>query len=90
MPCGRFGSVEVASMIAKVFDAVFGCRHSQYSFPMTIRGGRRNSTAAAATGTYVVCIECGKEMPYDWQSMKLVSGEEMAAGQVALATKEAA
>jgi hypothetical protein len=77
-------------MIARVFDAVFGCRHSQYSFPMTIRGARRNSSAAAATGTYVVCIECGKEMPYDWQSMKVVSGEQMASAHATLATKEAA
>ena len=26
-----------------------------------------------ATGTYVVCLDCGKEFAYDWQSMKVVS-----------------
>jgi hypothetical protein len=79
-------------MIGKMFDAVFGCRHSQYTFPMTIKHvARRNSAAVAATGTYVVCMECGKELPYDWQSMKVVSGAEMASGRVAaLPTKEAA
>ncbi|HEX4487086.1 MAG TPA: hypothetical protein VH088_12510 [Terriglobales bacterium] len=56
---------------------------------MTIRGARRNS-ASAATGTYVVCIECGKEMPYDWQSMKVVSGGDRPSHVAHLATKEAA
>jgi len=76
-------------MLAKVFDAVFGCRHSQYSFPMTIRGARRNS-AAATTGTYVVCMECGKEMAYDWQNMKVVNGGGSGGHVARLAAKEAA
>ena len=79
-------------MIGKMFDAVFGCRHSQYSFPMTMkRGAWRSAAAGATTSTYVVCMECGRELPYDWQSMKVVSADEMASGRVAaLATKEAA
>jgi hypothetical protein len=77
-------------MIGKMFDAVFGCRHSQYSFPMTIRGARRKSAAAAATGTYVVCMACGKELPYDWQSMKVVRGGGARTQVARLAAKEAA
>jgi hypothetical protein len=23
-------------------------------------------------GTYVVCLDCGKEFPYDWQRMEIV------------------
>ncbi len=26
-----------------------------------------------ATGTYVVCLDCGKEFAYDWKQMKVVS-----------------
>ena len=52
-------------------DLFFGCWHKNYSFPITARGSRR-SPAAAVTGTYVVCLECGKEFPYDWQEMKVV------------------
>ena len=26
----------------------------------------------SVTGTYVVCLECGKEFPYDWHEMKVV------------------
>jgi hypothetical protein len=27
------------------------------------------------TGTYVVCLDCGQEFPYDWNAMKLVEPE---------------
>jgi len=60
-------------MIANVFDMLFGCWHRRYSFPITTRPGRHRPEAAAVTGTYVVCLDCGKEFPYDWQRMKVVS-----------------
>ena len=53
-------------------DVVFGCTHKHYSFPITVRGARRRSAAASVTGTYVVCLDCGQEFPYDWDKMKLV------------------
>ena len=78
-------------MIAKIFDAVFGCHHSQYSFPITVRRSARRNAPAPITGTYVVCLECGKEMPYDWQRMKVTSWAKQASVPVAaFATKEAA
>ena len=61
-------------MFAKLVDVLFGCRHSRYSFPVTIRGAKaRRPQAATLTGTYVVCLDCGKEFPYDWQEMKVVT-----------------
>ena len=60
-------------MIGKLYDVIFGCRHSRYSFPVTIRGASRRSQAAALTGTYVACLDCGKEFPYDWQEMKMIT-----------------
>jgi hypothetical protein len=63
-------------MIAKFVDAFFGCWHSRYSFPITIRPGSRYNgrpaAAASLTGMYVVCLDCGKEIPYDWQQMKVI------------------
>lgn len=59
-------------MILDVFDMLFGCRHKSCSFPITARGDRRNAPAAKVTGTYVVCLDCGKEFAYDWQAMKVV------------------
>ena len=54
----------------KVFDLLFGCYHKHYSFPLTVRG-RRNA-AGFLTGTYVVCLDCGKEMAYDWTNMRTI------------------
>lgn len=53
-----------------IFDALFGCWHKRLSFPITKRGQR--PSAACETGTYVVCLGCGKEFAYDWQSMKIL------------------
>jgi hypothetical protein len=59
----------------KLFDLVFGCSHQRCSFPITVRGKLRRSAAASVTGTYVVCLDCGKEFPYDWNEMKMVRSE---------------
>ena len=73
-------------MLGKLLNAVFGCWHLRYSFPMTLRpgSGRRK---ASVTGTYVVCLECGKELPYDWNEMKIADAAEE---RTSLATSVAA
>lgn len=77
-------------MIAKLFDTVFGCWHSRYSFPLTVHS-RSRSRAAALTGTYVVCLDCGKELAYDWNEMKIIhAGQESRRTLRPLATKQAA
>ncbi len=63
-------------MIRKLVDAVFGCTHSRYSFPVTLRDAANRPQAADLTGTYVVCLDCGKEFAYDWQEMKVISSAE--------------
>lgn len=60
-------------MIAKFVEAVFGCWHPRYSFPVTVKGSQRRPQAASLTGTYVACLDCGQEFPYDWQEMKVIS-----------------
>jgi hypothetical protein len=80
-------------MIAKLFDAFFGCSHSHYSFPRSagLRGATRRTAAASLTGTYVACLDCGKELPYDWEAMKVVSSAAESRKYLhALAAKEAA
>ena len=74
-------------MFAKILGAMLGCRHSRYSFPLTIRAGSRR--AAGRTGTYVVCLDCGREFNYDWQEMRIVNSQPREAAH-ALVTKEAA
>ena len=77
--------------MARLLDTVFGCWHLHRSFPMTLRSGSRRSGAASLTGTYVVCLDCGKELPYDWNAMKIVDSiEEGTSVRPSLASKEAA
>jgi len=77
-------------MLGKLLDAVFGCWHSRYSFPITARPGTRRNQAAFLTGTYVVCLDCGKEFPYDWKEMRVISTQsEQRQYLRSLATKEA-
>jgi len=59
-----------------LLDFLFGCYHKNFSFPITKRRGQRLSPASAVTGTYVVCLDCGKEFAYDWKEMKIVSSHK--------------
>jgi len=58
--------------MASLLDVLFGCSHKNFSFPITKRPGQRLSPAAQLTGTYVACLGCGKEFPYDWHEMKVI------------------
>ena len=49
-------------MVERLYEILFGCRHRRLSFPLTAKSDRR---------TYVVCLDCGKEFPYDWTQMKI-------------------
>ncbi len=69
-------------MMRNVLDVLFGCWHKNYTFPITTKAGQRRSEAAAVTGTYVVCLDCGKEFPYSWEEMKVVSVLRKPAGGI--------
>ena len=55
---------------------------------MTVRASRRNQSTAKV-GTYVVCLDCGKELAYDWKEMRVMEGNPQAASR-SLVIKEAA
>jgi len=76
-------------MLGKMWDVMFGCRHARYSFPITIRPGTHRAMAPGRTGTYVVCLDCGREFAYDWQEMRMAQSQHKEAAR-ALVTKEAA
>jgi hypothetical protein len=76
-------------MFSRLMETMFGCWHSRYSFPMTVRAGSRRNQAAARLGTYVVCLDCGKELAYDWQQMRVTNARPRETSR-SLVTKEAA
>jgi len=76
-----WGVASIEKDYMSLFDLVFGCWHKRRSFPITVRGRLRRSTAAAAvTGTYVVCLDCGREFSYDWLRMQIVASKPYGAG----------
>jgi hypothetical protein len=57
-------------MVKSLVRMIFGCAHSRTTFPLTptrsyhVPGRARN-------GTYIVCLDCGKEFDYNWQEMRV-------------------
>lgn len=76
-------------MISKLMDAMFGCRHARYSFPITVRAGSHRYSSGQRTGTYVACLDCGKEFHYDWHEMRIMGSQARESAR-SLVTKEAA
>jgi hypothetical protein len=60
--------------MSRLVDALFGCRHKHSTFPITVKPGQPHCCHKATTaGTYIVCLDCGKEFGYDWKRMKVVA-----------------
>jgi hypothetical protein len=71
-------------MFEAVLNAVLVCHHRRTTFPVTA-GYRGN---AAARRTYIVCLDCGAELPYDWKRMRVVAAESSLPGRRNLAARE--
>jgi len=56
-------------VIDSLFNVFFRCGHRRTSFPRrpaTPRGEQEGEM-------YVVCLDCGKRFPYDWERMRIAS-----------------
>jgi hypothetical protein len=60
---------EVSAMMTSLFNSLFGCSHRRTTFPIT--PARRAGYPGSSKGTYVVCLDCGKEFGYNWKEMKV-------------------
>ena len=60
-------------MFQSIFDSLFGCSHRRTTFPITPvrKKGGFGIPDDTRTGAYVVCLDCGKEFAYDWESMRI-------------------
>jgi hypothetical protein len=60
-------------MLQSLLNTFFGCSHQRTTFPLT--PGRKlpgqPASGAGRNGTYVVCLDCGKEFAYDWTEMRV-------------------
>ena len=51
------------TLFRALFNLLFGCHHRALSWPLTVRQPRLR--------TYVVCLACGAEFEYDFQTMRI-------------------
>ena len=56
-------------MLASLLDSLFGCSHPRITFPLT--PSHKMASATNRHGTYVVCLDCGREFRYDWKAMRI-------------------
>jgi hypothetical protein len=69
-------------MLQSLINMLFGCSHRKTSFPITpARRGAAFSGHGAGNGTYVVCLDCGKEFAYNWNEMRVGEPVETPAAQ---------
>jgi len=64
-------------MFQSFINSLFGCSHQRTTFPLTParRNGGFPAPGANRNGTYVVCLDCGKEFAYNWNQMQV--GEQV-------------
>ena len=76
-------------MLQSIFNSLFGCAHQRTTFPITPGKKTAGISAAGAlrNGTYVACLECGKEFAYDWKTMRI--GQPMVPPALAASAAEA-
>jgi hypothetical protein len=59
-------------MLQSLIDTLFGCSHQRTTFPLTpIRRNGADFSGTQPNGTYVTCLDCGKEFAYDWKAMRI-------------------
>lgn len=57
--------------IMALVDWLFGCSHRRTTFPRTSRvAADARAGQAAKTETYVACLQCGRQIRYDWGAMR--------------------
>ena len=57
-------------MFQSFINQLFGCSHRRTTFPQT-PGRKSAAPSATRNGTYIVCLDCGREFAYDWEGMQI-------------------
>lgn len=55
-----------------LLNLLFGCAHKHTTFPISTRGFKSLRKQVTEHNTYVVCLDCGKELPYSWEEMRML------------------
>jgi hypothetical protein len=70
-------------MLQSLINYLCGCPHRRTTFPQTPlkRNAGFQAPNAVRYGTYVTCLDCGKELTYNWEEMRV--GKPMTGSQPA-------
>ena len=63
-------------MLNSLLGSIFGCAHTRTTFPLT-PSRRSKLPEGARRGTYIVCLDCGKEFDYNWKEMRIGNPVQM-------------
>jgi hypothetical protein len=58
-------------MLQSLLNSLFGCSHQRTTFPLTPARKAAYPAPVTHNGTYVVCLDCGKEFAYNWDEMRV-------------------
>jgi len=60
-------------MLQSIVNYLCGCSHRRVTFPQTPLRKTAGFQAPGAVrhGTYVTCLDCGKELAYNWEEMRV-------------------
>jgi len=58
-------------MIDSLVNAFLSCPHRKLAFPMTVKHDPRVPGSRYGRRTYVTCLDCGTELPYSWDQMRI-------------------
>jgi hypothetical protein len=59
------------TMIDSLVKAFVSCSHRKLSFPITVKHDARLPGCRFGSRTYVTCLDCGTELPYSWDEMRI-------------------
>ncbi|MCW5964635.1 MAG: hypothetical protein KIT83_11400 [Bryobacterales bacterium] len=67
----NFGD-QLRSLLIRLVDRLSVCSHRKTTLPMTRWVGATGNQQRGATGDmYVVCLDCGRTLAYDWKRMRV-------------------
>jgi hypothetical protein len=68
-------------LLGSLFDLVFSCKHRRTTFPFTpVKRKTAGTQGEFPAETYVVCLDCGKQFAYDWETMRLGNAVDISQG----------
>jgi hypothetical protein len=65
----------MADLLKLIVFSVIRCWHLKKGPVITCRTGQPRSAVASITGTYLVCLGCGKEFAYDLENGRVIDPE---------------